>query len=288
MGFIRGLLVVVISVLLFLSILSMTLFGVLSSSLSYENVKENSASLIKDSLEDGFNLSRAVGNVIPLMQKYCKNNSVSDYVFSSEGYTFDIPCETVLQGKDKIIEEGLSDLVYKTYYKQYDCSFIECLKKSPFDEVESTFVEILVSERAYDYWNNKFYFFLGAVFILSLGLFLFVEKKSNSFILLGGMLVISSLIFIKIDSALSFFSNKIFLNLAKVFFSESFSISVRILISGIAMFIFGLILKIFKIGFKLQNFISKLKKSENKFVPKQEFKKQIQKRSQFRKSKKSK
>ncbi len=231
----------------------MTLFGVLSSSLSYEKIQQNSAEVIKDSLLSGFNLSTGIEGFAPLMQLYCSNNSASEYVFSSAGYTFDIPCEIVMQGKDAIIDEGVRDLIYRTYYTEYDCNFFDCIKQSPF---------FLVSEKAYDYLNNKFYFFLGLSFILILGLFLFTEKKTNTFIIAGVLVIISSLIFFKIDSIFALFSDKLIFNLLGIFFSESFSFSVNFLIAGIILLVLGIIFKIFKLGFVIQKFISKFKKSE--------------------------
>lgn len=253
MGFIRGFLVVVISVLLFLSLLSMTLLGVLSSSLNYETLQQKSSGVIEDSLESQFNLSSNLNSFIPIMQLYCINNSVSDYVFNTGGYTFDIPCTTVIQGKDAIIDESISDLIHNVYYTKYDCSFIDCVIESPF---------ALVSEKAYNYLNGKFYFFLLASFLLTAALFFFVEKKTNTFIIAGSMMTISSLIFFKLDSIFALFPEQILFKLLGIFFSESFSFSVKILIAGIVLLIIGIIMKIFKLGFKIEQFISKLKQAK--------------------------
>ena len=129
MWFIRGFLLVIAAVLLFLSLISMTLFWTLSSSLDYESVQQKSIGIIRESLENGFNLSKEMDEVSLMMQLYCRNNSASDYVFSADGHTFDIPCETAMKGKDAIIDEGIRDLVYKSYYTKYECNFFDCFKK---------------------------------------------------------------------------------------------------------------------------------------------------------------
>ncbi|MCL5018686.1 MAG: hypothetical protein M1416_02900 [Candidatus Pacearchaeota archaeon] len=278
MGFVRGLIVVVVSVLLFLSLLSMTFFGVVNSSLKYENVEQKSADVIRDVLESGFNLSKSVDNVYPLMQIYCRNNSDYEYVYYSEGFTFSIPCSTVMQGKDAVINETIRDLVRNNYYAEYDCTLFECLKESPL---------FLISEKTYNDTNNNFYFFLFSSFLLFIALFIFIEKRTNTFLITGSILLICSLIFIKIDAIFSSFSGIVF-QILGIFFSNSFSISINILIAGVIFLAIGLILKIFKLGFKIEEFISKFKKSSEDFKKKQNVKILPQPKFPSKKSAKSK
>lgn len=254
MGVIRGFFAVIVSVLLFLSFFSMILFGILGSSLNYENVEQKAAPLVKASLDEGFNLENEIDSVNPMMQIYCRNNSAAEYVFNSDGYTFGIPCEAVMQGKDAIIDEGIKDLVHKVYYTKYDCGFFNCFRESPF---------FLVSEKAYNYLNNKFYLFAAVSFILFIALFFFIDKKTSSFIIAGISLIIPSLIFIKLDS-LFLSSNQMLFQLLAIFFSESFPVSLNTLIAGISLLIFGIVMKIFKVGFKIQELISKFKQQAEK------------------------
>lgn len=254
MGAIRGFFVVIISVLLFLSLLSVTLLGIVSSSLNYETLQRNSAGIIKDSLENGFNLENEISKITPTIQLYCTTNNVSDYVFFASGYTFDIPCDAAMQGEDEITEEAIKDLVHNVYYTKYECTFFECIKESPF---------FLVSEKSYEYFNNKFFLLLSASLILAIGLFFLVERKTNTFIIAGSSMIISAVLFFKMDYFLSLFPNQIILQLLRIFFSESFSVSVNVLIVGIILLVIGLIFKIFKIGFKIQELISKLKEQQS-------------------------
>lgn len=287
MGFIRGFFVVVISVLLFVAIFSMSLFLVVGSSLSYENVQQNSEMFLQDFLNSSFDISTAIDSVYPAMQIYCNNNP--DYVFSAEGYTFDISCETVLQGKDAIIHESVGNMINQIYYKEYDCDFISCIKDMSLEDGNFNIVEILISEIAYDYWNEKFYFLLGAVFLLSIALFVFVEKKTNSFIILGSMLILSSLIFGSLESVFSAFSNNFVYGILKIFFSESFPVALRLLIVGVVFVVTGIIFKLFRIGFKIKNLFSKTKEKTlvvQKEVQKKPAKKRFFKIKRIKKKKK--
>jgi hypothetical protein len=248
MGFIRGVLLVLVTVLLFLSIICVNLFWTLSLSLDYKNVEKEALAVSKDFLKE-INVTSAVKQAYPLINSYCKNHS--EYVFNYQGYTFDIPCDAAVKGEDAVIEEGVRDLVKNVYYTEYECDFLECASKPQIPL-------FLISEKAYDFFTGKFYFFLAALFILLIFVFLFVEKKTNVPILAGSLLIISSLIFIKLDSLFALFSDKIILSLLKIFFSQTYFVSLRILIIGIALVLLGIVLKIFKVGFFVSKLISKV------------------------------
>lgn len=256
MGVIRGILLVLVVVLLFFSFFAINLFYTLSLSLNYDTLQRESANVIKDSLKE-INLTNIIGNQYNLIKSYCKNNSDSDFVFSAQGYTFDISCSTASQGEDAIIEEGAKDLVHNVYYAEYDCNFFDCFKKSPIPL-------FLVSEKTYTFFTNKLYLLLTLSLVLLVLSFFLVEKKTNLPILVGSMLIISSLPFFKLDYFFSLLSNKIIFKFLKIFFSQAYFVSIKALIAGIILLIAGIILDIFKIGFKISNFISKIRgKKEN-------------------------
>jgi hypothetical protein len=258
MGVIRGILLVFVVVLLFLSFFAINLFYTLSLSLDYNNFQRESAGVIKDFLKE-VNLTNIVGDKYNLIQLYCKNNSDLDFVFSAQGYTFDIPCSVALEGENAILEEGAKDLIHNVYYKQYDCNFLDCFGKSPIPL-------FLVSEKTYNFLTSKLYWLLTVSLVL-LGLsFLLIEKKTNLPILAGSLLIISSLPFFKLDYFFSLFSEKIIFKFLRVFFSQAYFVSIRTLIAGIVLLVAGIILDIFKIGFKISNFISKIKKKKEEIV----------------------
>lgn len=280
MGVIRGILLVIVTVLLFLSFLSATLLWTLSSSLTYDNVQKESVAVVGDLLQDSLDVTSHIKEIYPIMQLYCQNQS--NYFFDYEGYTFDISCSVALQGENAIIDEGVKNLVYNVYYAEYDCNFWDCIEKSPIPM-------FLISKKAYDYWNNKFYLSLITCLVLLVLMFLLVEKKTNAPILAGSLLIISSLPFIKLDSLLNLFADKTFVKFLGIFFSQAYPVSIKILIAGIVLLAIGIVLKIFKVGFFISDIISKFKKKgkkkPEKIVEKVEKKEKKKKKTTKKKSK---
>jgi hypothetical protein len=197
-----------------------------------------------------------VEKIYPAIQIYCKTNS--NYLFTLTNYTFNISCDTALQGTNAIIEEGTKDFIHQIYYTNYNCSFLDCFKNSEIPL-------FLVSEKAYSFWMDNLYLFSAISFILFVGLFLLVKKKANAFIILGALFIIPSILLIKIDSLFSLFSNETISKFLNIFFSQSFNIALKTLVIGIVLLILGIIFKIFKIGFFISDLISKItKKQESK------------------------
>jgi hypothetical protein len=258
MGMIRGFFVVILSVLLFLSLFSVTLFGVLSSSLSYNHLSAQSIILIRGLLETN-GMTDSIASSYPVLQNYCQTSGNSDYVFSAQEYTIDIPCDKVFEGTDAVLNESIKSVFHNIYYAKYECDFLDCFKISQVPL-------FLLSEKAYTFCNNYLYVSLALSFILSVLVFIFIEKKTNIFILVGSLLIIPSVLFIKLDALLSLFADKSIFKILLIFFSESFSVSLGLLITGIILVLIGIILKIFKLGFKIEEFISKITK--DKFAPK--------------------
>lgn len=255
MGVIRGILLVLVSVTLFLSLFATALFWTLSSSLVYENVQRESVVVLKDLLESA-GMTGSISTIIPIMQSYCGNNTDSDYVFNEAGYTMSVPCSSVSLGEEAIMNEMIESLVQIIYYTRYDnCNFWDC-------GGESGAPLFLVSEKAYNYWNNKFYLLAGVSLILSILVFLLVKKKTNAPILAGGLLIVSSIPFLKLDSLLGLFLDKTLFKLLNIFLSQSFYVSLRMLIAGIILILLGVVFKIFKIGFSISGFLSKFQKKE--------------------------
>jgi hypothetical protein len=100
--------------------------------------------------------------------------------------------------------------------------------------------------------------------------FLLIEKKTNLPILVGSMLIISSLPFFKLDYFFSLLADKIIFKFLKIFFSQAYFVSIKSLIVGAILLIAGIILDIFKIGFKISNLISKIKEKREEIKEKKE------------------
>jgi len=249
MGVIRGILLVFVAVLFFLSFLSLGLLWTLSSSLNYDNVQKQSTILVGDILKE-VNINDSIKQIYPFIVLYCQNNS--EYVLNYQGFTLDIPCSVALQGESAIIEEGIKDVIHNIYYTKYDCNFIDCFGKS-------TIPLFLISEKSYNFFKEKMFFPLIASLGLFVLVFLLVKKKTNAFILSGILLIVSGIPFIKLDSVFSLIPEKMISNLLWIFFSQSFSVSIKMIILGAVFLVFGVLLDLFKVGFFISRLISKIK-----------------------------
>jgi len=270
MGVIRGGVLVLIAVLLFLSFFSLNLLWSVSSSLQYEHVEKEASVLVKDSMSEmGLaNLTEIVRQNYPLIQAYCMNNS--EYVLSYEGYTIDLQCSLVSQSQDAVVDELIKDTIHGIYYTKYDCNFIDCFDKYPVPL-------FLISEQYYKLLADKLYLSLIACIVLFALVFLLVEKKTNAFILSGILLIVSSLPFIKLDYFLSLLQDKMIFQLLWIFLSQSFYVSIKLLIIGVALLAFGILLDIFKVGLFFSRLFSKAGKKEKEKPIKKEEKKTAKK-----------
>lgn len=273
MGFIRGGLLVIVSVLLFSSFLAGNFFLTLTLSLEYDNIKPELVSVVNALAGEEMNLGQMVDEKYPSMQEYCQNNS--EYVFSEQGYTFVIPCSVVSQGSDAIFDYGLNTLIEDIYYEEYDCNFWECLEETgtPF---------FLISEKAKDYWKHNFYFSLIVSIILVALAFILTEKRTNLPILVGIMLMVSGIPFLMINwISLNWIPSSMFgeyfVQLFTIFFTKSHTIFLISFILGLIVLGIGILLKFFWIGFKISNIFSKKEKGVSKKEVKRIVKKEISK-----------
>lgn len=286
MGFIRGGLFVIVSVLFFISLLTLNSISVISLSLDYDNVKQELVPVVKETITDAINLTSVIENQrYPLMQSFCKNSSPElEYVFSEQDYTFAVPCSVISQGTEAIINYATDNFVYNIYYKEYDCKFWDCFKSS-------TLPLFLISQHSKDYWQGKFYSSLLVVLVLLALMFLLIEKKTNLLLVAGSLVILSSLLFAKLESFSKWLINT-FINLPSIYsfspddffrfftliFIQSSKIFWIMLIIGALLLILGILLKFFAIGFKINAFFSKFgskgeKKTEEKASEKQDKKK---------------
>lgn len=261
MGFIRGGIFVILSVLFFISLILTGNLLTLSLSLEYDVIKPELSSIITSIAEEHINLSEIINKHFESMQNYCENNS--EYVFNEQGQTFVIPCERVSEGHEAVVEQSVNQLVEETYYDDFDCDFWDCFKTE-------TLPFFLVSQKAQTYWNKKFYLGLIASIILLILMFFLITNKTNLPFVVGGLVVISSFLFMKLDWVFSLFSDSSILQFFNVFVSKSYTVFIIFLLIGIAVLILGIILKLFKIGFKISKLFSKSNQPiQNKKLPKE-------------------
>ncbi len=265
MGLIRGALIVLISVILFVSLLATGFFATLTSSLTYQNVEPQVHSIATEIIEEQIGKITIIDTLTPYLDEYCDNNS--EIVQKFQRYTFVFPCEVIANGTDSIINYSVDYLVGDFYYKNYQCEFWKCFE-------ESDVPLFLVSDYARDYWRARFYNTLLISFVLAAGLILLSRKKSNGFILAGSLLIISSLIILQLKRIGTFVaklvlspisiaiseetSQSILSQVVEIFFSKSGTIFIWMFVIALILVGIGIVFKLFNLGFKISEFFKKV------------------------------
>jgi hypothetical protein len=232
MGFVRGGLVTILSIVLLVDLILMNSFFTFTLSLDYENVKQEITKATEKILQEEMGITDKVNKDFVKMMSQCENNT--DYVFSYEGYTFVVNCTTISEGEQLTINKIIENRVEKFYYQEYDCSFFECLKTPEYRF-------FFISEQAKDYFQNKLYFTFMIALILIAAIFILIEQKLNLPTLLGGLLIVSSLPFAKLNTL--FLTNK-YIQFLTIFLESSHDVFLIVLITGIALVFAGIILRL--------------------------------------------
>lgn len=246
-------LAVLIGVLLFVSILSGAFLLTLSSSLNYENVKEKFVPAVRELIVGQVGLAERLESMSSSMKIYC--NQGSEYIFQQGNYTIVIPCSVIEQGTNAIVDYGIEKTIEQIYYKEYNCKFTDCFKQGELP----TF---LISEKSKDYFMNKFYFILFFFLLLSVLMFFILQKKSGLLTILGTFFIVASVIIWKIGGIIMMPMNEQVKNLLGIFFSSSYSIFIKMLITGVILVVFGISFRIAGIGMKINRFFSRMKGRE--------------------------
>ncbi len=258
MGFIRKSIVVIISVTLFIFLLLSSFLLIILTSLEYDNVHKEVVPFVKNLLDTTTNVSGKISAVYPMINKSCENKT--SFYFETPQGIFNLSCDVVAEGSDAIFEDIVSKKIDEIYYKNYECKFFDCFKKEDIPL-------FLVSKHSLDYFRHLYVYTLIIVGLLFILLFLFVSNKSNSFIILGSLLLLVSLPFYKI---ILFFLRIInsgpFSKLFAVLLSNSTGVYLKYLIIGLLFLGVGAIMKLFSIGFKINSLIEKFfdKRKSNK------------------------
>ena len=270
MGFIRGSLFVIVATCFFIALLVMNSTLVVSFSLDYENIREDLLPVVKETLKENINLTSVIDTKqYPLMQQFCKDPSQQlDYTFSEQNYSFSVSCGAISNGTETVFDEVIDKFIYEQYYKEYSCGYWKCFKvgQIPF---------FIVSQYSKDYWQKQFYFSLLISLVLLGLMFLLIEKKTNLPLVAGSLVVLSSLLFAKLEALTKWAINALltlpispeeYLRFFTLIFTQSSKVFIIMLIAGLVLLAIGIILKFFAIGFKINEFFSKFssKTKENK------------------------
>ena len=141
------------------------------------------------------------------------------------------------------------------YYQQYDCNYWDCFSKytPPF---------FLISQKSQSYWNDLLYYSITAVILSAILLFFLFKRKYNLLFMSGIVIIVSSFLILGIEKLLAIFSNQIIFNITILFFSQSGFVFVRMFIGGIILIFTGLIVELFRAGFKIYNMFSRIGETE--------------------------
>ena len=154
-----------------------------------------------------------------------------------------------------IVDEFVIETVDQLYYKQYECSFSQCLE----DKKNALY---FVSEDFRDYLSSKVYFMFLALLIMFVLMLLLAEHKANAFIIAGVILIVASLPFLKLESFAASLIGGNFSDFSKVFLSDAYKVFIINLIFGILLLLVGIAIKLTGIGMKISEFFSKKKEKE--------------------------
>jgi len=188
-----------------------------------------------------------------------------------------IGCDTIESDIQDIMREVISDYFDVIYYKDYVCDFsVETLFFDCFMKYKSPF--FLLSEQARDYWHDKFSSLLIINTVLAGLIFLFVEKKSNWFIVVGVFSIISALPFLDLGWLMWLLDNK-YLEIYSAIFTQYHKTFLISFLFGMIMIGIGMSFKFLKLGsyisrkfWAVENKINQFKDKRNNKVVKKESK----------------
>ena len=254
MGLIRSSLVITVSTALFLSLFLGNAFLTLSWSLEYDNVQPQITSFATDMMTDaGF--KQSIEENKEYMKIYC--TQYDSFIYSEDGIVLELPCEIIAQGADAIITYGVSTMIEDLYYKTYECSFWECLKKDsqPF---------VLVSEKSLEYWSNLYFYAIFASVIIFLLLLLVIEAKHSTLTITGILMIVAAFPFRKLNWVLGLLPDGGLTDLFLALFAKSYNVFLIMTIIGASLFAIGIGFEFLGFGLWISKLIGVFKKDKKK------------------------
>jgi hypothetical protein len=264
MGAIKGVFLVFFSILLIISSFFSILFFSLNQSMAYNNFENTSLKLVNNYLINNDSLNSVINEETEFLKLYCEENpnnlSLSElsYSFNFSDYKIKIPCDKI-NDTSFLINESVRSLVHEIYFKDYNCSFIDCFNK----EQIPTF---LASEKTYLLLRKTFFIFLIISLSLLIFIFLLLKNKINILLLASIPIFVSSFLFLKLNSILiSFFGKEdLIKEIIDILFYSSNKTSIRLIILSGILFSVWIILKIFKSSVKIKEINKQEKTQEDK------------------------
>lgn len=245
MGFIRGTLFIIVSILLFFSLIGTGIFYMVNLSLEPEIVQSHLVNSTNKAVREIGVYDNFVES-FEMIQSEC--DKIGFYEFNIDYEILNVDCENLSSDVDEAYYNNLGNFVMNSYYNDYNCSIWDCLK-------ETGSPSFLISKKTKDYAYGKFYFFLLVSLALIGAMFFLVEKKSSFPIIVGGFLSVVSFIFLKIDSFVPTFEDKLVLSFVSIFLTRAYGVFAKFIFFGILFILIGLIWKFAIFGFKVKKVI---------------------------------
>jgi len=215
MGMIKSGLIILASLILFISIFLGNIFLITSLSLDYNTINPELTKIATKIANNENSLTQKINTAYPKMTIDCENQTEIQLTNYSIPYEYLIPCSTVEKGPESIINETIQNIIKKSYNKEYDCKFSDCIKDTPLYLASNTYKNNL---------KSKFNKTLILSLALIIAIFFLVEKKRNSLTITGTAIILASLFLIKIDLPIKAFTKTIRLlskiNLTNDYLSE--------------------------------------------------------------------
>ncbi len=258
MGIIRGGLVALISIMLFLSLLSMNIFMTMSLSLKYDVIKPKLSNLILNTAKENIDINQ-FDNLIKL---YCQNNNsfpIKDFINDSFVVDEEISCDLALQeGSEAVLKDMIDKGIDKSYYAEYNCTVFNCNEGNEENQQAFSIQKFLFlfSEQIKDYWKKWFYWTIVLSIILCSLLFFLMENRSSFPFLVGGLLIVASLPFLGLDWLIMKLTKEYF-QFVLLYFSKSYFTFLFGTILGVVLIILGIAVKFLNIGDKIFGFFRK-------------------------------
>jgi hypothetical protein len=262
----RGLLKVIFSILLVVSLILLVATFSMSKTVTHDNLRPVFADAIKPSIEtNDTNLALAQSN----LAKKCTNKGIETVELPlGEAETglgnITLKCADIKASTSQEMENIFVNTVFdqKIYYKKYDCAFIDCLRDPPADVKGQEFM-ILFSDMASQSFRMYTNYLSIIALVLIILLILLSTPKYTLFLTLGADFIIAGLPFF----AVNFGAAKIPMpEFGAALFKGAFNLLAQYfliaLILGIALLIVGIIIR--------ANARKKMRKEKNKKENKEE------------------
>ena len=207
MGIIRGTLVTLLTIVLFLSLLSSAVLLTMTLSLSYDTAQPEVAEVVADIIANETSIGDQIDEDLQGMQIYCMNHT--DIVREYADHVLTIPCDTVLNGSEEIIDHAVEEIVEDNYYSEFDCIGSECIT-----DYEPLF---LFSERSREYWKGWFYSALTLSLILMALILVVMEERDSFPFLVGIVSLVVSLPFLGFGKLLRFVAGADYFKFLEIF-----------------------------------------------------------------------